>query len=262
MTSTTLSLIGSPSAFSGIPTARSISSTPLTRLESSVLPGKDFNDILLLVAETDLSKGGNPLSELMVLDSTFDFLRNVMNESEDAIREDVSNAMKFLQNTFGIDVGSFKRYDNIWLDGEHKFMSYYITPNMGYRPIFTRERGNVDGKVRDGGFALIVGTPGLMVHGKYGGIEGKFVPTGHIMIFGYYNIKFNDNTTRIIHYRSTKPLVSNLEHIFPVDNEVYDFVLKMWGRAVGTSKTSIKKDTYHLSVRNVISFPGSLHKEM
>ncbi len=251
--------IVAPSTLSDVVAQRSVISTPLTRLESSVLPDKDFDDIILLVAETDLSKDRDPLSELMILDPTFDYLRNIMGESEDAIREEVSNAIKFFSNKLGIDVGSYERHDNMWVSGDHRFVSYYLTPNMKYRPVFTKERGSIGGEVREGGFALIIGTAGMIVHGTYGGTEGKFVPVGHIMLFGYYNIKFNDNTTRIFHYRSARPLISDLEHIFPIDNDVYDFGMKIWGSATGTSKTSIKETNYHLSVRNVITFPGNLH---
>lgn len=237
-------------------------STPLTRLESSVLPEKDFDDIILLVAETDISKENNPLNELMLSDPTFSYLKNIMNESSKVVIEEMTNAGKFLLENFGVDVKVFKYNGDTWMDGEHKFVSYYISPTMKYRPVFTKERGKVSGEVREGGFALIAGSTGLVTHGKYGGKDGKFISGGNVIFFGYYNIKFNDNTTRIIHYRSTKPLMSNLEHIFPVDHEVFDFGLKTWGQAVGTSKTSIKDTSYHLSVRNVITFPGTLQKDV
>lgn len=227
-------------------------------IQKSVLPEKDFDDVLLFVAETEIAKEGNPLSALLVSDPSFEFLRNVMEESEDAIKEEVGNAINFFKSQFGIDVSSFEKKGDAWVSGEHKFMSHYVSPTVGYRPYFTKTKCLASGEVLSGGFEVFVGHPGIMAKGKYGGETGKIIPAGSILVFGYYKIKFNDGTNRIMHYRSPGPLMSDLTTVFPIDCDIYDFELKMWGRAVGTSSTYDAQDTRHISIRNTLTFPGGL----
>ena len=226
--------------------------------ETTFLPNKDFQDIIVLMAEVDLFKSSNLLMELMVLDPSFNFLRDIMDENEHTIKTEMTNAIDYFKEQFGIDVSSFNRSRTMWSSGNHNFIPYFIPSNINYKPYFTKENGNVTGIVNEGGFALLIGQPGITFYGKYGEKSGKFIPPSHIITFGYYNIKLNNNINRIIHYRSTTPLKTDINDIFPIDYEIYDFNSKKWGRAMGTSKTYLVDNYYHTSIRNILTFPGHL----
>ncbi len=57
--------------------------------------------------------------------------------------------------------------------------------------------------VRDGGFMVMI-MEDTIVHGEFGGEEGKVVPAGSMLVYGEYNIDRSPSgkDPLIIHYRS------------------------------------------------------------
>jgi hypothetical protein len=212
-----------------------------------------YDDVLLLMGEVEIGKQGDPSSDILVPDPNFDFLRNVIGESEDGIRQEVGNAIKYFESQFGLDLTSYRRQDGMWIQNGNQFSSNYISSMVGYLP-YSSNGNLVSGKVYSGGFSVVIGSS-MVATGNYGGTTGKIIPAGSVLSFGYYKIEFDDGTKRIIHYRSTNPSIPTPFAILPIDYEVYDFELKRWGHAIGTSSTRETQTTRHISIRNTITIP-------
>ena len=102
-------------------------------------------------------------------------------------------------------------------------------------------------KVSVGGFVLNVGGPGIIVYGKYGGTNGKYIKSGSKIFYGFYNIKGKDSKDKTLHYRSSMPMFNDT---MIIDNDVYNFETKKWGKSLG----AIKISTNHLRIRNMLTF--------
>lgn len=110
--------------------------------------------------------------------------------------------------------------------------------------------------VRDGGWIITL-TEDMVLHGDYGGMDGKFTPAGAIVVFGNYNIKVEskkgkagqNGRTIIIHYESGNP-------ILPDADGVMHFVCTLthpeWG--LGRARGVVEGKT----IRNILTFPPEL----
>jgi hypothetical protein len=150
-------------------------------------------------------------------------------------------------------------------DGDWDPMPFGVEPKAEYRAysITGFEIPPEGWVVRDGGFMSVipdVADGGMMLHGVYGGVEGKFVPAGSFIVFGQYNIAITskdtaDITPMIIHYESTHPIIPD-----PI-NEGMAFLCKTiapWGEgtAQGIAYDFVNAVGWtQANIRNIHSYP-------
>ena len=132
------------------------------------------------------------------------FHKDIMGRSDAEIEAQKVAAMEYFNETFGPGLPEPAAFG---LDPRNEYRAYIISgmdiPSEGW-------------VVRDGGF-IISFAADTMLHGEWGGIAGKMVPAGSILVFGDYNIDVTGpgNSGKnpkmvepiIIHYQSAEPII-------------------------------------------------------
>ncbi len=194
----------------------------------------------ILLTSNDIHKYS--FTDLISIDPQYIFLQKVIKQSKEVVQEELTNAFKFFKEQFGISLEQFKPKDQKFYYHSHSFFGFFVNPSINYHTISITDSNTssiVDGIVSDGGFVFIVGEPGLIAYGKYGGTNGRLIQAGSIIKWGYYKLSGKSfQPSKIIHYRTKHPYLPNNNHII----DVFDFSSKLWG------KSSI--NFIHLSLNN------------
>ena len=106
--------------------------------------------------------------------------------------------------------------------------------------------------VRDGGWNVTL-TDDMVLHGEYGGKEGKLVPAGASVVFGNYNIlaeRPNGQDQIVIHYESDTPIFANADGVTPF---VCNLIHPQWEQ--GKARGVVFPENI---IRNVLTFPPQL----
>ena len=189
------------------------------------------------------------------------FQRDVMGRSTEEIEADKAAAQEFFLRRFGIDFTETESelFGTEEVDGA-TFQPFAVTDAFNYRAyVVSGERVPAEGwQVRDGGWMVAL-TEDQMVHGEYGGAEGKAASEGTVFVFGNYNIKVqkprsnappHSDETIEIHYESGGPIIADSDG---VTSFICDLTHPDWG--AGQARGIV---TDNGEVRNVLTFPPGL----
>lgn len=188
-----------------------------------------------------------------------EFQREVMGRSTAEIEADKSGAEEFFLQRFGLD---FTATDSELFGTEESdgatFGPLVVADAFNYRSyVVSGERVPAEGwQVRDGGWIATL-TEDTVLHGEYGGSEGKAVSAGAIFVFGNYNIKVerpnkegHPDETIVIHYESGGPIIADADG---VTSFICDLSHEEWGAGQARGIVTASGD-----VRNVLTFPPGL----
>ncbi len=213
----------------------------------------------------------NPNDPTFVAPTGDYFLHTVMGFNDQQIAAWRAKLTTFFQQRFGLDFSQGDTSNNVSITG-----TFMFDPRNNYRAhtisgMFVPSEGFV---VRDGGWQVVVGPGGAVLHGTYGGAQGKLVPEGAVMVYGFYNILVEPTSATasgsnshqpppppiILHYQSHTPTglrdVSGNSsfqcQLIGINPDVGA------GFAQGFSGAPLQNPdgTINVDIRNVLTFPG------
>jgi hypothetical protein len=212
---------------------------------------------------------------LAVADQTFDspdgflvedpeliFFRETMKFRDDYIKHTTSDALKFFNESYGLDFSlsgpneqSEYFYENARLS-HIKFadgIRFSVILNNWIQSGSTRSTCNL---IRAGGF-MVTFTGDQVLHGSYGGADAR---VGENLGYGFHNIDVCQQSPIIFQYQSATPVRQE-----PVDGAFF-FNVDLYSRVLGYGKAeavfSVKQDPenhsqYNLVIRQVFTFPAT-----
>ena len=201
---------------------------------------------------------------LLVDDPDFTFLK-VIFKFRDAVQHTTNDAIKFFNESYGLDFSlSPPNEQNEYFYQNARLNQFRFTDNSGYYVtlnnwIQTGSTRSVQYPVDGGGFQVSFSADQLL-HGSYGGAEGRPAGVTDFLYYGFYVINVCPQSPVIIQYQSAslpRPEPINGEVIIELD--VYNQVLG-YGKGFGT--VTIKPDPanpgkFQVVTRNTFTFPGN-----
>jgi hypothetical protein len=188
------------------------------------------------------------------------FQSHVMGRTPAQIAADKTAAKEFFFDRFGLDFRSTQAdaMGQEMIPGA-MFTGFYQSPQVNYRAYtISGESVPASGwEVRDGGWAVML-TQETVVHGAFGGPDGKTLPAGAMLVYGNYNIRVekpgNQSSRRphpqpepiVMHYQSFTPIVADANGNIGF---ICDLFHPVWG--VGRARGVVQGG----SIRSVLSFP-------
>ena len=183
------------------------------------------------------------------------FFKEILKFRGDAIQHTFNDAIKFFNESFGLDFSSSHVYQNSTL-GAFKIsddIDYLVTLNNWIQTGSTRSscyRNN------DGGIGVTFSGEQTL-RGTYGGSYGKTVGAPNFLAYGFYSIDACEQSPIVLQYRSVTPLRQEpVDGLSLINVNLYNRVLG-YGKAQGIFTLTPSLDDpgkYHFSGRNVFSF--------
>ncbi len=217
-----------------------------------------FNKYLVYMGESTV--GPNEPGLFMDPINVGIFQHQVMQRSSLEVVQERQRAKVFFWQRFGLDFRSTQpdATGMEMIDGA-MLVAFVQNPKANYRAYTIAEEAvpATGWMVRDGGWAVIL-TKDMLVGGSYGGANGKPVAAGAMVVFGDYNIKIENastkarphaNETIVIHYESGFPIVANSDGVLTFQCALSH---PTWG--LGRARGVVEGKT----IRNVLTFPPEL----
>ena len=203
----------------------------------------------------------NPMVAVDDLDLTF--FREILGFTDYEIQATLEKSIVFFNETYGLDFSLTTPNDqNEYFLGNARLSPFY-PEDIDFVVQFTNwlRNGNSRRSCRDvhvGGFRVSF-TGERLLHGSYGGVEGRPVTVGNTMDYAFIKIQSRPQRPVIIQYRTPTPF-----RIEPVDMagflnfELYNRYLGS-GRAQGSVTVRPDQDNpgkFRLTARNAFTFLG------
>lgn len=203
-------------------------------------------------------------SPLLVIDPNVTFFTDIMLFSDAEIEETTQDAIRFFNTRFGLDFSQSTPNElrQRFFQNATMFPSR-VPPEIEY--LISYNRWIVTGKtrtfcypLRDGAF-LVTFSGEQILHGTYGGVEGKPIGVLDALLYGFYNIPVCPQQPIVIQYQSGTPLRTDPVDGFQAINcEVFHRVLGR-GLAQGVANsqpTPEDPSVIHHTVRLLFAFPA------
>ena len=219
--------------------------------------------------------GQFPASFLAVIDQNIDapdafivpdpeltFFKEVLGFRDDAIQHTIEDAMKFFNETYGLDFSLAPPTDqNEYFYQNAQLSPFTLADDIDYLVTLNNwiQTGNTRStcyRLRDGGFRATFSDDQLL-HGSYGGAGGLPVDVTEFSVYGFYSIEVCDQSPVIIQFQSGSPVHQEpTDGAFFLNYELYSQVLGH-GNAMGVAvfTPSKESDQFHLVARNAFTFP-------
>ena len=228
-------------------------------VSAQTCPPDYFTATLLFASEPRLEVTEPPFAP----DPELTFFRDVLNLRESDIQHTVEDAIKFFDNSFGLDFSNSIPNEQNERFIENAKMGPFRTPSN------VLEFATVSNWLRSGstrsscylvqnGLLAITFNASLTVHGRYGGPAGKPVGVPDVIVYGFYHIDVCQQSPVIIQLQSATPV-----RFVPVDgitvftHDLYSRALG-YGRAQGSIVARPDPDDpryIRYTVRNALTFP-------
>ena len=204
-----------------------------------------------------------PASEPFFFPTARSFFQDVMKFNKREIEQVTSDAITFFKTTFGVDFSkiSVSKNGSRYLEEfDATLFDFQMNPAIGYSVVFNK--WTVNGArhsncvtTRGGGFIVMFGSDAIL-HGEYGGEEGRPIRANERIIYGFYNIPLCPQSPIVIQFQSATPIRIDTVDGFAIIN--LDLFNRELGRglAQGVFRVSPLGDgTTHYVIRNLITFP-------
>ena len=138
------------------------------------------------------------------------FFKDVMHFTDKEIEDATEDAMNFFSTKYGLDF-SDQQPDKLGQRflGDATFFAYEFNPEIQYTITFSSWL--ISGGTRstcfenhDGGF-IVSFSAETMLYGTYGGVEGKPIQPGELLVWGFYNIAVCPQQPIVVHFESGTP---------------------------------------------------------
>ena len=187
-----------------------------------------------------------------------------MKFSDTEIDEATQEAIAFFNETFGIDFsGSEPDELGRRFSGNASTFFAYFPPEIDYHVSFNR--WIVSGitqslcfKISQGGFLVFFAEQQLL-HGIYGGPEGRLINPGEELTWGYYSVPVCPQQPLVIQFQSNTPIRREEgDGFMTINYDVYSRTLGK-GAAMGLFAAFPRPDDPSIAfgiIRNVFTFPA------
>ena len=203
--------------------------------------------------------------ERLISDPEETFFRNDLGFRDDDVQHVFENAIKFFNETYGLDFSeSQPNEQNEYVLENAKMDLFRFHEYVRFRIVFNNwiQTGNTRTTCNDaqiGGYRAIF-TKDQIVHGTYGGVDGIPVKAGDFMVYGYHILHVCSQSPVIIQAQSASPIRQvPVEAVSYLDVDVYNQVLG-YGKAIGTVGSKPDPDfpgEFRLVARVVYTFPAN-----
>ena len=201
---------------------------------------------------------------ILINDPELIFFKEVVGFRDSDIKHAIDDALKFFNETYGLDFSLAppnEQQERVL--GNAKLRLFRAPDNFRLFLVSSNwiQTGSTRFTCRDvyfGGFVVDF-TGDELLHGTYGGADGKPVGVGNSLEYGFFVIDVCNQSPIIIQYSSSAPI-----RFEPIDGtgiltfDLYNNVLG-YGKAVETVTIRPDEDNpgkYHISDRNFITFPS------
>ena len=197
-------------------------------------------------------------------DVNLKFFREIMHFSDAEIEDATEDAINFFSTRFGLDF-SDQQPDELGRRflGDATFFAVEAAPELKYTVTFSRWL--ISGRTnptcfenRDGGF-LVAFSSETMLYGTYGGVEGKPIQAGEIVVWGYYNIPVCPQQPLVIQFESGTPFRTEpVDGIAVINCDLYHRELgKGVARGVAVATPTDNPEMIRFTVHNTFTFPAN-----
>ena len=198
-------------------------------------------------------------------DPELNYFKTVLNFRDDAIQHTIEDAIKFFNDTYGLDFSisapnnmNERFFENATMAPyrfSEKHNEFRVITNNWIRTGSTRSTCN---RIRHGGFRVRF-LSDQTLYGSYGGAEGKPAGLTARLFYGIYSIDACQQSPVIIQMQSNTPLRPEQVDGYRIFNaDLYSRVLGH-GRLLGVSKiTPVPEDPgqYHFAISHTFMFPA------
>ncbi len=185
------------------------------------------------------------------------FQREIMKRTPAEIEAHKAKAKQYFLEQFGLDFSRAQTVNGVEVIDEASLSSYQFNPQQHYRAYtVSGEAVPSEGwEVRDGGYVLFL-TKDTVLHGRYGGAEGKAARASEWMIYGEYNIAA-PNQPIVVQYESPMPMLYDPHMGMVIDCDLHS---AEWGDGKGygaQAMTMALPDGKNIiPTRNILTFPS------
>ena len=204
-------------------------------------------------------------SGVHVDDPQLTFFRDIMKFRDDAIQHTLEDAIKFFNETYGLDFSLSPPTDqNEYFYQNARLSPFTLTDETDYLVTLNNwiQTGNTRSacyRLRDGGFRVSFSDDQLL-HGSYGGAGGLPVGVTNFVSYGFFNIDVCQQSPVIIQFQSATPV-----RAVPVDGTIstnVDLYNTVLGHGKARVSVSITPDQerpgeFRVELVNVLTFPSN-----
>ena len=233
-----------------------------TAAEAGVCPAEWFSAVFTVTLDQTIDR---PIPSYD--DPELIFFARYMQFRDKAIQHTTNDAIRFFNQTFGLDFSSSAPNGQNERFIQNAKMSpfiippditnYVVTSNHWIRSGSTR---SVCYLIRDGGFQVTF-SGDQTLRGSYGGTEGKLTGSGDLLVYGFYNIDVCPQSPLIIQYQSSTPFRAEpVDGHYIINCDLYSTVLGE-GKAQGimsSYQTSENPNRYRVIAHNTFIFPARI----
>lgn len=196
---------------------------------------KKFSKIQNVYGDIPLINADIALRDILIPDPDYSFFKTYLQEGPAELQAELTEAVTFYAQRFGIDLNKFAKTSDYWISGEHRFYPYVKQGDYTATQLACNCCMLTDYSYIEGGFVLVVGAPGINARGTYGKMEGEHITPGSLIFFGYYILVDENNRGSIYHFRSVNPSISSSNAPLRWNLDVYDYREKLWGKSIGST---------------------------
>ena len=220
-----------------------------------------FSATFVAIVDQNIDRPGG----VTVDDPQLTFFRDIMKFRDDAIQHTLEDAMKFFNETYGLDFSLSPPTDQ----NEYFYQNARLSPSrladdIDYQVTLNNwiQTGNTRSacyKIRDGGFRVLFSDDQLL-HGSYGGAGGLPVGITNTIAYGFFIIDVCQQSPVIIQGQTANPV-----RAVPVDGTV-TVNLDLYNTVLGHGKARIsgsvtpdqeRPGESRLELVNVLTFPAN-----
>ena len=218
----------------------------------------DFTATFVVVMEQNIS------SVRLINDREQTFFKYDMGLRDDEIEHVFEDAIKFYNETYGLDFSDAKPNEQMEYFFENAKMTLFrFSENVHYKLVLNNwiQTGRTRTTCRDvqiGGY-LVTFTGDQLLRGSYGGVNGIPAGVGDFLEYGYNIIDVCDQSPVIMEIQNASPFRREpVDGAVFLDFDIYDNVLG-YGKALGfisTKPLQHNPTVYRLVARVVFTFPA------
>lgn len=211
-----------------------------------------------ICAEADFKEGDDLFNEIFKDDPDMCCLKYLLGYDQCAIDKHILNAVLWVKAKTGADLSGVE-YDaskGQWAAGGIVMKPYYVSRKIGMAMV--KDDASIVGSVHKCGFMIFITQP-TTIYGEWGGEEGRFLPRGTIMEYGFWS--FHEPCGNVVaHSQSAAPNVPCEGHPYDFFERIYARLTDcptdygMWGMAKGSSFTVEDCRCIHFCLRGVVTF--------
>lgn len=204
---------------------------------------------------------------LIVDDPELTFFTTVLQFREAAIQHVIGDALKFFNDSYGLDFSDSIPNEQKERLFQNAKMSPFIFPPGKFNYFVTDNNWIRNGHTSSSCYALVDGgfqvtfSGQQVLYGSYGGDEGKAVGTESLVVYGFYKMDRCKQSPVIIQYQTGAPIRGET-----VDGSIVSITsLKLYNRVLGHGETlgilRVGPDPdeprrFRVTVRNTFAFPS------